>query len=118
MVKDNMLKTKSYEFALRIIKLYEHLKEKNVDYVLAKQVLRSGTSIGANVEEALGGQSKKDFSAKLYIAYKEARETNYWIRILKDSNYLELKLANSLIKDCEEIQKIIAKIQLTLKSKK
>ena len=117
-MKDNIIKNKSYEFALRIIKLYEHLKEKKVDFVLARQILRSGTSIGANVEEALGGQSKKDFSAKLYIAYKEARETNYWIRILRDSNYLELKLANSLLKECEEIQKIIAKIQLTLKSKK
>jgi four helix bundle protein len=117
-VKENVIKDKSYKFALRIVNLYKHLVERKVDYVLARQILKSGTSIGTNVEEAIGGQSKKDFAAKLYIAYKEARETNYWLRILKDSNYLEPKLAISLIKDCEEIQKIIAKIQITLKKEK
>ena len=117
-MKENVIKDKSYKFALRITKLYKHLVDMKVDYVLARQILKSGTSIGANVEEAIGGQSKQDFAAKLYIAYKEARETNYWLRLLKDSDYLEPKLANSLIKECEEIQKIIASIQITLKKDK
>ena len=117
-MKENVIKDKSYKFALRITKLFKHLVDSKVDYVLARQILKSGTSIGANVEEALGGQSKKDFAAKLYVAYKEARETNYWLRLLKDSDYLELKLADSLINECEEIQKIIASIQITLKKDK
>ena len=116
MKKDNIIKDKSYQFALRIIGLYKHLTDNKKEYVLAKQILRSGTSIGANVEEALGGQSKKDFLSKMAIAYKEARETHYWLRLLKDSKYLEEKIADSLLNDCDELLKIIGSIQKTTKS--
>lgn len=114
---DNAVKEKSYQFALRIIKLYKHLIEKKKEMVLSKQLLRCGTSIGANVEEALGGQSDKDFIAKISIAYKESRETNYWLRLLKDSNYLNENEFNSIIKDCEELQKLLASILITMKKK-
>ncbi len=87
MKKDNIIQTKSYNFAVRIIKLYKHLSQEKKEFVLSKQLLRSGTSIGANIEEAIGGQSRKDFFAKLTIAYKEARESHYWIRLLKDTDF-------------------------------
>ncbi len=90
MKSDNVVVEKSYKFALRIVKLYKHLCEEKKEFVLAKQVLRCGTSIGANVEEALGGQSDKDFVAKLSVAYKEARETHYWLRLLRDCQVLKL----------------------------
>jgi len=91
MKEDNVIQLKSYNFALRMVKLYRFLTEKKKEYVLSKQILKSGTSIGANVEEALGAQSKADFICKLAIAYKEARETHYWIRILRDSKYITEK---------------------------
>lgn len=106
-MKENLIQQKSYSFALRIIKLYSYLTENKKEYVLSKQILRSGTSIGANVEEALGAQSKSDFIAKLSIAYKEARETSYWIRLLKEFN--------SIMADIEELLRIITKIQKTSK---
>ncbi len=77
MKKDNIIQEKSYDFAVRIVNLYKHLLQEKKEFVLSKQLLRSGTSIGANIEEAIGGQSRKDFYAKLTIAYKEARETHY-----------------------------------------
>ncbi|BBD56520.1 four helix bundle protein [Planktothrix agardhii 1806] len=79
------------------------MSESKKEYILSKQVLRSGTSIGANVEEALGGQSKADFIAKLPIAYKEARETSYWLRLLKDTDYLTEKEFESIHADAEEL---------------
>jgi four helix bundle protein len=88
MKKDNVIRDKSYAFALRIVKLYQFLINEKKEFVLSRQILRSGTSIGANVEEAIGGQSGRDFQSKMAIAYKEARETHYWIRLLKDSDYL------------------------------
>ena len=110
MKEDNLVADKSYRFALRIIKLYQHLVQEKQEYVLSKQILRSGTSIGANVEEALGGLSRKDFTFKLQIAYKEARETQYWLRLLRDSQYLEEKLADSFIEDCQELRRILNRI--------
>lgn len=104
---ESVLRTKSYHFALRIVKLSRHLNNEVREFVLSKQILRSGTSIGANVEEANQAQSRKDFVHKLSIALKEATETNYWLRLLRDSETLETKLANSLISDCVEIQKIL-----------
>lgn len=115
-MKENVIQQKSYKFALRIVNLYKFLIDNKKEYVLSKQILRSGTSIGANVEEAIGGQSKKDFVSKLSIAYKEARETKYWINILRDTKYINLNSANSLLNDCEEICKIIGKIQTTIKN--
>ncbi len=104
---ENILREKSYKFALRIVKLYQYLAQEKREFVLSKQVLRSGTSIGANVEEANHGQSKMDFIHKLSISQKESFETHYWIRLLRDSEIIAPKLADSLLSDCEEIQKII-----------
>ena len=113
----NPISEKSYSFALRIIQLYKHLVEEKKEFTLSKQLLRSGTSIGANVEEAIGAQSKKDFLAKMYISYKEARETHYWLRLLKDSNYIEKRLAESFLSDIEEIIKLLSSITKTTKEK-
>jgi four helix bundle protein len=117
MKTENVIQEKSYAFAIRIVKLYRYLTEKKSEYVLSKQVLRSGTSIGANVEEGIGRQSEKDFYAKLNIAYKEARETNYWLRILRDTNFLSAKESKAIIEDCNEILKIITAILNTMKKK-
>lgn len=114
-MKDNLIQNKSFNFALRIIKVYSYLKQQH-EFILSKQLLRSGTSIGANIEEAIGAQSKTDFVSKLSIAYKEARESNYWIKLLEKSNYLTSKEALSLTNDVTEILKIIGKIQKTLKN--
>lgn len=114
-MKENIIQKKSYSYTLRIVSLYKELIENKKEFVLSKQILRSGTSIGSNVEEAIGGQSRKDFLAKLSIAYKEARETHYWIRILLDSGYIDNVYAKSLISDCEEILRIIGSIQMTVR---
>jgi len=116
-MQNSIVKDKSYKFALRIINFYKFLTENKKEFVLSKQVLRSGTSIGANIEESLGGQSIKDFFSKLTIAYKEARETRYWINLLTDSKYLNDSESKSLLLDCEELLKIIGSIQSTLKKK-
>lgn len=116
MKKDNVIQIKSYDFAVRIVKLYKHLSQEKREFILSKQLLRSGTSIGANVEEAIGGQSRKDFFAKLTIAYKEARESHYWIRLLKDTDFLTIEEYNSLIIDIDEILKIIGSIQKSIRN--
>ena len=99
------------------MKLYRYLCDEKKEFVLSKQIVRSGTSIGANVEEAIGGQSGKDFLSKMSIAYKEARETHYWLRLLRDSGILEVKQAESIIEDCEELLKLSGSIIRTTKSK-
>ena len=114
-MKNNIIKQKSFSFSLRIIKLYKYLISIKKEYVLSKQILRSGTSIGANIEEAIGGQSRKDFINKFSIAYKEARETHYWLELLFASDFIDNKSYKSIIFDCEEILKIITKIQKTNK---
>jgi len=116
MKENNAVVDKSYAFAIRIVNCCKFLYAEKKEFVLSKQLLRSGTSIGANVEEAVGGQSQKDFFAKLSIAYKEARETNYWLRILRDTEILDSRMAESLLSDNEEILKIIGSIQKTIKS--
>jgi four helix bundle protein len=116
MKKDNIIQIKSYAFAIRIIKTYQFLCENKKEFVLSKQLLRCGTSVGANIEEAIGAQSDKDFYAKLTIAYKEARETNYWIRLLKDTDYLSEEIYCSLLKDIDELLRIIGSIQKTLRN--
>ena len=115
MKNENVILVKSYEFAKRIVRLYLFLSKEKKEYILSKQILRSGTSIGANIEEAQGGQSKRDFIAKTQISFKEAKETHYWLRLLRDTNIIEAKLANSLIKDCKEIIYLLSAI---LKSSK
>jgi four helix bundle protein len=117
-VSESILKTKSYNFALRTIKLYKYLVDEKKEYVLSKQILRSGTSVGANIEEANQAQSKADFVHKLSIAHKEAFETNYWLRLLRDSEILETKIAESLLEDCEEIQRMLTSSIKTSKSAK
>ena len=117
MKEDNVVREKSYAFAVRIVNACRHLVDVKKEFVLSKQLLRSGTSIGANVEEAIGGQSGKDFYAKLCIAYKEARETHYWIRLLTDTEYLTPSQAESLIKEAEELLKILGSILKTIKAK-
>jgi four helix bundle protein len=116
-MKENIIQIKSYAFAVKIVKVHKHLCENKKEYVLSKQLLRSGTSIGANVEEAIGGQSEKDFFAKLTIAYKEARETHYWVRLLTDTEFITKEESESLLFDIEEILRIIGSIQKTLRSK-
>ena len=117
MKSDNVIQIKSYAFALKIVKIYQFLIEEKKEFVLSKQLLKSGTSIVANTEEALGGQTDKDFYTKFNIVYKEARETHYWLRLLRDSNILNKEQTDSLLKDCDEILKIVGSITKTLKSK-
>ena len=117
MDSENPAKDKSYAFTLRIVKLHRHLTQEEKEFILSKQILKSGTSIGANVEEALGAQSHRDFVAKMSIAYKEAREIHYWLRLLRDSEILSLKLSSSLLSDCTELLKILGSILKTSKNK-
>jgi four helix bundle protein len=117
MAKENIILDKSFAFAVRIVKLYKFLCEEKKEFILSKQVLRSGTSIGANIEESAGGQSDKDFISKLEISLKEAKETAYWLRLLAATEYITQEQAESLLNDAEELKKILAKIILTMKSK-
>ena len=113
-MKNNVVQDKSFAFAIKVVNICKVLQERK-EYTLSKQLLRSGTSVGANIEEAIGGQSKKDFYAKLTISYKEARETKYWLRLLIDTNYLEKAESAPLLDDIEEILRIIGSIQKTLR---
>jgi len=117
MKNDNVIQIKSFAFAVKIVKVCQVLVEEKREFVLSKQLLRAGTSIGANVEESIGGQSDKDFFAKLMISYKEARETHYWIRLLTATDYLTKDEGGSLLQDVEELLRIIGSIQKTLRSK-
>jgi len=109
-MRENILKDKSYNFAIRCVKLYKYLAGEQKEFVLSKQILRSGTSIGANVEEANSGQSKNDFISKLSISLKEAKETHYWLRLLYDCDYLNKNMFDSLLADCNEIIALLTKI--------
>ena len=108
--KDNLIVQKSKAFALRIIKLYTYLCNDKKEYILSKQLLRSGTSIGANIKEAIRGQSKADFVFKLNISLKEASETEYWLELLHESEYLSDEQFNSIYADCVELLKILTAI--------
>jgi len=116
-MKNSIICEKSYKFAIRIVKLYKYLVEEKHEFTLSKQILKSGTSIGANSEEAAGAQSDKDFLSKHSIAYKEERETHFWLRLLRDTNYIDEKQATSLLTDCEELLKITTSIIRTTKQK-
>ena len=111
----NILKEKSYAFALRVVKLYKYLCS-HKEYVLSKQVLRSGTAVGALVSEAAFGQSKADFISKLSIALKEANETLYWLSLLKDAAYIDVKMFKSIEPDIEELIKLLVSSIKTAKS--
>lgn len=105
--KENVLYEKAYAFAIRIVKAHQYLGQEKKEFILAKQLLRSGTSIGANVAEANGAISDADFSAKLSIAYKECLETKYWLDLLKDTGFIEEKQHKSLYADADELGKIL-----------
>lgn len=117
-VKPNPLADKSYVFALKIIKMYKTLISTKKEYVLSKQLLRSGTSIGANIAEANGAISTADFSAKISIAYKESLETKYWLNLLKDSEYLDEEKTKVLIQDADELSRIMFSILKSTRIKK
>ena len=110
MKTDNIIVNKSKAFAIRIIKLYKYLCTEKKEFVLSKQLLRSGTSIGANVKEAIRGQSKDDFAHKMNISLKEASETEYWLELLFETDYITEQQFNSIIADCTELIKILTSI--------
>ena len=114
---DNVIVDKSKFFAIRIVRAYKYLTAEKNEYVLSKQLLRSGTSIGANVKEATRGQSKPDFYSKLNIALKEASETGYWLEILYETEYIDKKLFESINEDCQELIKLLVSITKTQKQK-
>ena len=111
-MKESVIKDKSKDFALRIIKLYKYLTTTatNKEYILSKQVVRSGTSIGANIKEALRGQSRPDFRAKMNIALKEASETEYWLELLYEAEYIDETSYDSIIEENRELIKILTTI--------
>jgi four helix bundle protein len=115
--KDNIIIVKSFQFAVRIVKLYKYLNNNKKEFVLSKQLLRSGTSIGTNVREAHNGESSSDFIHKLGIAQKECDETIYWIELLKETDYLTESEFLSIQEDATELLKIIKSIILTMKQK-
>lgn len=106
-MRENILIDKSIDFAARIIKLQQYLLKTKKETVISKQIVRSGTSIGANIHEANYGQSKADFVAKLHIALKETAETEYWLKLLFASEYLSAEMGESLLKDCQELKKLL-----------
>lgn len=112
-MRENVIRDKSFEFAVRVVNLYKYLTEHKKEFVLSKQLLKSGTSIGANIEEGVSGQSKKDFIAKLSISLKEAKETHYWLRLLYRCEYLEKNMFDSMIGYCDEIIIILTRILKT-----
>ena len=113
----NVVKEKSKKFAVRVVRLYQYLSEERREYVLSKQLLRSGTSIGANVHEALQGQSSADFVAKMSIALKEASETEYWLEILYATDYLDEKEYTSIVADSKELVRLLTSIVKTSRLK-
>jgi four helix bundle protein len=115
---ESVLKTKSYKFAIRVVRLSQFLQEERKEFVLSKQVLRSGTAVGALIREAEFGQSRPDFTSKMSIALKEANETDYWLSILKDTDYLESKLFDSLQSECKELIAMLVSTVKTSKQKK
>ncbi|MCW5959249.1 MAG: four helix bundle protein [Pyrinomonadaceae bacterium] len=104
---DSILLTKSYNFALRIVKLSQYLNNQKKEFVISKKILDSGTAVGVLIEEARQGEDRTDFLKRLSVANKEAFKTNFWLRVLRDSEFLNEKEASSLLNDCEELQKML-----------
>ena len=111
---DNTAKYKSKRFAVRIIKLYRYLTEEKHEYVMSKQLLRCGTSVGANLAEAECAISRKDFLAKVYIALKECAETKYWLELLEETEYLTNSQFQSIYEDCEELRRMLSATTKTI----
>ena len=116
-MRKNVVADKSFDFAVRIVNLYKYLCTEKKEFVLSKQLLRSGTSIGANISEALQGQSKRDFLMKMNISLKETSETKYWLRLLRATNYLSEKEQHSVFEDCIELEKLLTAIMKTTSQK-
>lgn len=112
--ENNIILSKTLDFAVRIVNLYKYLSQNKQEYVLSKQILRSGTSIGANVREAVEGVSRADFKNKIYIALKESRETEYWLELLYMTEFITNKEYMNINSDCEEIIKILVSITKTI----
>ncbi|WP_272150438.1 four helix bundle protein [Tenacibaculum aiptasiae] len=110
-MKESIVQNKSFQFSLKVISLYKKLQQEK-EFIISKQLLRSGTSIGANIEEALAGQSKRDFIAKMSISSKEARETKYWLRLLKESDLTNINV-NDLLLDAHELIRLLTAIVKT-----
>ena len=115
-IVDNVIENKSFQFAIRIVRLYKFLCEEKKEYILSRQLLRAGTSIGANVTESQQAQSKPDFVSKISIALKEASETKYWIKLLGATEYLSENQTKSILDDCVEIEKILVTILKSAKN--
>ena len=113
---DNVVEEKSFRFAVRIVRLNQYLRTKKKEYVLSKQLLRSGTSIGANIAESQHAQSKADFISKLEIALKETTETKYWLRLMKETALLSHSEFDSIFPDCIELEKLLVSIIKTTKN--
>jgi len=113
---NNAIREKSFHFAVRIVKLCKYLQTEKKEYILSKQLLRSGTSIGANVTESQQAQSRPDFVNKLNIALKEAAETEYWLRLLYETDYLSDKYFGSIWADCDEVKSLLVSIVKTAKN--
>lgn len=118
MKSENVIRIKSLDFAVRIVRLYNHLTHAKTEYILSKQLLKSGTSIGANVHEAISAQSADDFIAKMHIALKEVYETEYWLELLYRTDLLDESEYDSIFSDCRELTNIIASIVKTMKEKR
>jgi len=116
--QESMIKVKSYRFALQAIELYRYLTDEKREFILSKQFLRSATSVGANVEESVGGQSERDFFMKLNIAYKEARESHYWLRLMKDSNMIVPEKAAPLLELADELQRMLGSAIKTMRERR
>ncbi len=117
-MKENILSDKSVAFAARIIKLYQYLIKEKKENIISRQIVRSGTSIGANINEASYGQSKADFIAKMHIALKETAETEYWLKLLVMSDFIDGKMGESLLNDCLELKRMLISTLNTAKSAK
>jgi len=117
MKNENVVKEKSFEFAVRIVNLYKHLSTNKKEFVLSKQMLRSGTSIGANICEAEQAQSTADFLSKMSISLKECCETDYWLRLLHRTGFLNEKEYSSIIADCQDLTKLLVSITKSIKEK-
>ncbi|MDE6827473.1 four helix bundle protein [uncultured Alistipes sp.] len=117
MKTDNVVSEKSLTFAIRIVRLYQHLTREKHEYVLSKQMLKSGTSVGANIREALRGQSRQDFAAKMNISLKEINETEYWLELLYRTDYITDKEFRSIFADCKELVRILTSIVKTTREK-
>ena len=115
-MKENVVEDKSFEFAVRIVKLYKYLTSEKQEYIMSKQLLRSGTSVGANVSEAQQAQSPMDFLSKMNIALKESYESDYWLRLLHHTDYLNKEEYDSIITDCRSISKLLVTIVKSTKN--